>query len=156
MNKSNFKILTYQNYLSIIKASQDSKMFRHIYVLDNNKKKDILKNGELSCVYYVSCILKLFNLIDQDISPHATTSGLIKNMLNNDWEPTKKLIPGNILIWEEKLEHQHIGFYLGKDKAISHRDEKRMPVIHHFTYGQDKKGRPKRKIVKILTHQIIK
>ena len=51
------EFLIYKNYLSTIKASENSKMFRHIYVLENNKEKDILKNGELSCAYYVSCIL---------------------------------------------------------------------------------------------------
>ena len=134
----------------MIKGSAGSKMFRHIYVLDNGKEKDILKNGEYSCTYYVSSILKLFNLINPKISPHATISGLIKNMLNSGWKQTKKLKPGNVLIWEEKDEHQHIGFYLDKNKAISHRYEKKLPVIHHYTYGD------KRRIVKIFTHKNIK
>jgi len=143
------KFLTYKNYLTVIKNSVGSKMFQHVYVLDNNKEKDIIKGGELSCAYYVSCILKLFNLIDQEISPHAMTGGLVKNILNNGWEETKELKVGNILIWEEILGHQHLGFYLGKDMAISHRDEKKTPMIHHYTY----KG--KRKIIKIFTHKII-
>ncbi len=151
MKKPKFKILTYQNYLSVIKASQGSKMFRHVYVLDNNKKKDVLKNGKLSCAYYVSSILKLFGLISM---PHATVKSTIKDMLKNNWKSTKKLIPGNILLWEEQIQangkvHQHLGFYLNKDKAISHRYEKKVPMIHHYTYNQ------KRKIIKILTHKII-
>lgn len=151
MGKSKFKILTYQNYLSTIKASQNSKMFRHFYVLDDNKPKDILKNGQHSCSRYVSSILKLFDLISET---HATIDGAIEDMLNNGWKPTKKLIPGNILIWEKQITssgeiHSHFGFYLGKNKAISHRDEKRMPVIHHYTYNQ------KRKIIQILTHKIV-
>lgn len=149
-NKPKFEFLTYQNYLSTIKASRGSKMFRHVYVLNDGKKKDILKNGEYSCAYYVSCILKIFNLIDLKISPHAMVGGLIKNMLNSNWRVTKKLVPGNVLVWEEKLGHEHIGFYLGKDKAMSHRYEKKMPIVHHYTYNQ------KRKIIRILTHPIIK
>ncbi len=141
------EILIYQNYLAIIKASQGSKMFRHVYVKKNNKKVDILKNGELSCAYYVSSILKIFNLISPYISPHTTVNGTLINMFSNGWKKTKKLIPGNVLVWEEKLGHQHLGFYLGKDKAISHRHEKKMPIIHHYTYGN------KRKIVQILTHK---
>jgi len=151
MRKSKFKILTYQNYLSVIKASQGSKMFRNFYVLNNDKKRDILKNGQFSCARYVSSILKLFDLISET---HATIDGTIEDMLNNNWRPTKKLIPGNVLLWEEKIQvngkaHQHIGFYLDKDKAISHRHEKKTPIIHHYTYNQ------KRKIIKILTHKII-
>jgi len=157
MKKSKFKILTYQNYLSIIKASQGSKMFRNFYVLNDDKKRDILKNGKLSCSRYVSSILKLFDLISET---HATVNGTIEDMLKNKWKITKKLVPGNVLLWEEKIQangkvHQHLGFYLNKDKAISHRHEKKTPIIHHLTYGKTKNGQPKRKIIKILTHKII-
>lgn len=150
-NKSKFKILTYQNYLSVIKNSQGSKMFRNFYVLDDNKKKDILKNGQFSCARYVSSILKLFDLIPET---HATVDGTIKDMFKNNWKTTNKLIPGNVLLWEEQIQsngkdHQHLGFYLSKDKAISHRHEKKAPMIHHYTYNK------KRKIVQILTHKII-
>jgi len=155
MNKSKFKFLIYKNYLSFIKGSENSRMFRHVYVLNNGEEKDLLKDGELSCAYYVSCILKIFNLIDPKISPHATVAGVMKNMMNSDWKETKELKPGNILIWEEKQQsnnkfHEHLGFYLGQDKAISHRDEKKLPTIHHYTYNN------KRKIIRILTHEIIK
>ena len=151
-DKSKFKILTYQNYLSMIKDCKGSKMFRRFYVLNNNKKRDILKNGQLSCARYVSSILKLFDLISET---HATVNGTIKDMLNNNWKTTKKLVPGNILLWEEQIQsngkaHQHIGFYLGKDKAISNSSKKGVPVIRHLTY------RNKRKVIKIFTHQIIK
>ena len=151
------EILNYQNYLQVIKASQGSKMFQRFYVLNNNKKRDILKNGQLSCARYVSSILKLFDLISET---HATVDGTIKDMLENNWQPTKKLIPGNVLVWEEQRYvngkfHQHLGFYLNQDKVISHRHEKKIPVIHHITYGQTKDGQPKRKIIQILTHLII-
>ena len=158
MKKSKFKILTYQNYLSVIKNSQNSKIFRNFYVLNNNKKRDILKNGQFSCARYVSSILKLFDLISET---HTTVDGSIKDMLNNNWRPTKKLIPGNVLLWEEKIQvngkvHQHLGFYLNKDKAISNSSKKGVPVIRHLTYGMTKDGQPKRKIIEIFTHQIIK
>jgi len=158
MRKPKLKILTYQNYLQTIKASQGSRMFQRLYVLENNKKKDVLKNGELSCAYYVSSILKIFDLISQ---PHATIRSTIRDMRQNGWRPTKKLKSGNILVWQEKkfadgTIHQHLGFYLDQDKAISHRPEKKMPIIHHFTYGRTKIGQPKRKIIQILTHKIIR
>jgi|TARA_Y100000294_G_scaffold175446_1_gene195540 hypothetical protein len=151
MEKSKFEILTYQNYLSMIKASQGSKMFRRVYVLDNHKKRDILKGGQLSCAYYVSCILKIFNLIS-DL--HTTVDGAVKDILENKWELTEKLVSGNILVWEDKESlngeiHSHLGFYLGQDKAISNSGNKRAPIIHHYTYNQE------RKIIKILTHKII-
>ena len=151
------KILNYQNYLQVIKASQGSKMFQRFYVLDNNKKRDILKNGQLSCARYVSSILKLFDLISET---HATVDGTMKDMLENDWQPTKKLIPGNVLVWEEKKYpngqlHRHNGFYLGNNKAISNSSKKGIPIVHYITYGQTKEGQRKRKIIQILTHPII-
>ncbi len=157
-NKSKFEILSYQNYLAMIKASQNSEMFRHFYILNQGKKKDILKNGCLSCARYVSCILKIFGLISET---HATVSSTVKDMINSGWRETVKLVPGSILLWEEQIQsngdlHEHLGFYLGKDKAISHRDEKRLPIIHHYTYGKTKNDKPKRKIVKIFTHSMIK
>lgn len=156
--KKKLKIFSYQNYLGMIKASHGSQMFRHLYVLKNKQKKDILKNGELSCAYYVSSILKIFDLISQS---HATVKSTIEDMLKSNWQPTKKLKPGNVLVWQEKkfpngTIHQHVGFYLDQDKAISHQYEKKMPIIHHFTYGQTQTGQPKRKIVQILTHPIIR
>jgi len=113
-------------------------------------RKRYFKNGELSCAYYVSCILKIFNLIDSKISPHSTVSGIIKNMMDNGWSATKKLTLGNILVWEKKSGHEHLGFYLGKDNAISNCSNKKTPIIHHYTYNN------KRKIIKILTHEMIK
>lgn len=82
-------------------------------------------------------------------------------MLKNNWQETKILRPGNVLVWQEKKYnngefHSHLGFYLDKDKAISHNSRKKIPVAHHFTYGRTKKGKPKRKIIMILTHPIIK
>ncbi len=151
-NKPKFKILSHQNYLAMIKASRNSKMFRHFYVLNQGKKKDILKNGELSCARYVSCILKIFDLISET---HATVSSTVKDMINNGWKETKKLKPGNVLVWEaikypNGQLHCHNGFYLGKDKVISHSSKKGVPIIHHYTYNN------KRKIIRIFTHSMIK
>ena len=153
-----FKILDYQNYLEAIRASRGCKMFRRLYVLENGKKRDVMEKGQLSCAYYVTSILKIFNLIS---SPHATVKSAAKDMFESRWEENQKLKPGNVLIWEEKIfsnekTNQHIGFYLGAEKAISNFSERGVPILHHFTYGKNKKGEPKRKIIQILTHKIIK
>lgn len=160
MKKPKIKLLTYQNYLAMIKNSPNTKMFRNIYVLENKKKKDILRDGNLSCAYFVSSILKIFDLISPSISPHATVEGTIKDMFQNGWQETKKLKPGNIVAWEEKEcsdgPHLHLGFFLNKDKVISNSHKKRAPKIHHLTYGKDNQGKPKRRIIKIYTHKVIK
>lgn len=148
------QLLNYKNYLSLIKNSVGSKMFQHIYVLDNKKEKDILDSGRLSCAYYISSILKIFNLINQDNSPHAGVSGFLKNISQSGWEETEELKPGNIILWDEVRyssgeDHYHVGFYLGEDKAISNSGDSKVIKIHHYTYNN------KRKIIKIFTHKII-
>jgi hypothetical protein len=149
------KILHYRNYITMIEKSRNSKMFRQAYILENDKGKDILKNGELSCAYYVSSILKIFDLIS---CLHSTVDGLVKDLKKSGWQETKKLEPGNILIWQEKKfkngSHKHIGFYINQSKAISHDSSKKMPAVHHYTFGQAD-NQPKRKIVEILTHNFI-
>jgi len=157
MGKPKFEILKHKSYLRMIRNSEGSEMFRSIFVLENGKEKDILTNGQLSCAFYVSCLLKLFDLISR---PHATVDGAIKDMINNGWKETKKMKPGDVLVWEKKTfkdgkSHGHIGFYLGDKKAISNSARNGSLIIHQYTYGT-KEGKPKRKIIKILTHQAIK
>lgn len=145
------KILKYQNYLELIKASEETTMFRHLWVRENGQEKDILRGGELSCAYFVSSVLKIFDLIG---NPHATVKSTIADMLNSGWWETEKLTPGNVLAWEEKEykngeKHSHIGFYLGENKAISNSTKLKIPQIHHYTYHNQ------RKITQILTHPSI-
>lgn len=141
------QILIHKNYIQTIKNSVNTKMFRNVFVLIDGKEKDITKNGKLSCAIYISSILKLFDLISKK---HTTVNGTIKDMLNSGWKKTKKLKIGNVLVWEEKEDHQHVGFYIGNNKAISNSDKKRVPIIHHYTYNDT------RKVIQILTYKIIK
>lgn len=146
-------ILARESLLQAVKNSVGSRLFRNVYILSGQRKIDILKNGELSCAYFVSSILKLFDLI---AAPHATVKGTLADMLKSGWRPTKKLSPGNVLLWEQKIyfdgPHSHLGFFIGKDKAVSNSRKKRMPVIHHLTFGRCSDGEPKRKILKIFVH----
>lgn len=156
MKKTKLKLLKCQNYLAMVGNSAGTKLFRNIYVSENAKKRDILKNGENSCAYFVSSILKIFDLISL---PHATVKSTIDDMLKNGWRPTKKLLPGNVILWEEiesdDGSHQHLGFYISGDKTISNSHKKRIPKIHHLTYGNNKKGEPNRKVIRIFTHRMI-
>lgn len=65
------------------------------------------------------------------------------------WKETNKAYAGDVLVWTEKdydgEKHKHIGFCIGKNKAISINDKKGVPVIHDWNYNG------KRKIEKILT-----
>lgn len=146
------KLILYDSYIKVIENSIGSKLFRNLFAKVNGKKKDILKNGELSCAFYASSILYLFKLIS---NVHATVRGTVADLELSGWVKTDKPRKGAVLVWEaEKFNHKthkHIGFYAGENKAISNNYKKGWPISHHWTFGT-KNGQPVRKIEKILWH----
>ncbi|MBD3281189.1 hypothetical protein GF391_00395 [Candidatus Uhrbacteria bacterium] len=144
-----------KSYLKMIQNSIGSKMFRNLYATVDGKERDILEGGNLSCAFFVSVILHTFELIQ---IPHATVLGLLKDMEQSGWKKTRKLKTGDVVVWEDEdqtgdgVKHSHIGFYLGKDKAISNSTAKKSPIKHHFTFGT-KAGKPKRKIIGTYRHE---
>ena len=142
MNKNHkIIILTKENYLACIRNSVGSKMFRNSYALVGRKKEDLLRDGDLACAYFVSCVLKIFDLIDKT---HLTVSGTLKDMEKSGWFKIKDPKQGSVLVWEKQKfgqeEHSHIGFYIGNKKSISNssvkQNVKRIPVEHSFTFGE--------------------
>lgn len=125
-------------------------MFRSVFVVMDSEEKDVCQDGRLSCAYFISCLLKIFDLIS---APHATVKSAVEDMIKNGWEEVKEPQAGDVLIWEKKKirssANEHIGFYLGEQKAVSNNYDKRNPIIHHFTYNQ------KRKIIRIFRHKAI-
>ncbi len=147
------KIILNESYIKTIKNSVGSNLFRNLYARVDGKKMDILKDGKLSCALFASLILHRFNLTK---NLHTTVEGAIKDIKGSGWRRIKKPKIGALLIWEPRKtadkmywRHDHIGFYIGKDKAISHQSEKRHPILHHWTYGT-KKGLPVRRVEQIL------
>ncbi len=127
----------------LIKNSLGSKFFRSLYFFDGKKSRDILENGELSCAFYVSVILRILGLIKE---PHATVDGLIKDIEYSGWQKIDKLQKGAVIVWEPKNGHKHIGFYLGKGRAASNSSIKKSPTIHSINYQ-------KRKLIAIYIHE---
>ncbi|MDP2638938.1 MAG: hypothetical protein Q8P06_02105 [Candidatus Azambacteria bacterium] len=151
MKKEKIIPILFDTYLAVIKNSVGSKMFRNFYAKVNGKKTDILQNGELSCARFVSSLLYLFKLIE---NTHATVDGTVKDLEKSGWQKMTKPRIGSVTVWEKinfgkNNFHKHIGFYIGNNKAISHRREWRHPIIHHWTYGS-KNGKPVRKIEAIF------
>jgi hypothetical protein len=139
--KKDVVIITRDSYLAAIKNSVNTHLYRNFYAKVNNKKEDIVKNGELSCAYFVSSILVIFDLIK---GIHLTVDGTEKDLKRSGWKRIKKPEIGCVLIWVAKKykdggTHRHMGFYMGKDKAISNDHEKGSPRVHHFTYAGKRK-----------------
>lgn len=147
MNNKQITLLPYDTYLAVIENSVGSDIFRNLYAKINGKKVDITRNGNLSCAFYVSSILTIFQLIPK---PHGTVEGTIRDLEQSGWKKIKTPKIGSILIWEklnfnDGEKHKHIGFYIGNNKAISNSEKIGNPNIHHWTSGTIK-GKPARKI----------
>ena len=163
------KVILKESYIKAIMNSVGSNLFRNLFASVNGKKKDILEDGALSCAAYVSSILYLFKLI---ADTHATVKGTVADLVKSGWTKTKKPREGAVLVWEAKEfgnsgAHKHIGFYIGKNKAISNSFKKYHPISHHWTFGihpiksgkagtakqlfdRVKNGRPVRKVEQIF------
>ena len=137
----------------MIHNSIGSRMFQAGYAEINGKKTEVTKGGDLSCAFFVSGVLSIFNLID---NIHATVANTIKQMEMAGWKKTKKLTPGCVLVWQKQKdengeEHAHIGFFVGNEQAISNSSKQRVPIKHQYTFGEVD-DMPTRKIVSIFQH----
>lgn len=162
----------YQSYLAMIRNSVGSWTRRNFYIdFDSGSSKDILRWWEESCAFYVSSILRLFNL---SWATFANVLSLEKHLLSygrskaEDYSDPEKLLPGSIIIREKRAGkdksdmfgndrsyNYHIGFYIWNNEAISNYSdgfqdgkviEKPLcPRKHHYTYNNE------RQIKSILT-----
>ncbi len=146
-------LLVKDSYLAYIKNSVGSNAFRNLYAKVGKSKKDILRDGDLSCAFFVSAMLIQFALIEK---PHATVEGLERDIKKSGWKKIKRPKIGSIIFWRKGLqkgeEHRHVGFYIGKNKAVSNSDKKRQPANHHYTFGKVG-GKAKRKMDSIYWHK---
>ncbi len=122
-------------------------MFQDFYLQINGEERNATKKGEISCAFFVSSVLLIFFLIKEG---HLTVAGALNDMKEKGWKEIKELKPGAVLLWEKKEGHNHLGFYLGGEKAVSNSKKKKKPVVHHYNY----KG--KRKIEKIFWNEKLK
>ncbi|MEK7515867.1 MAG: hypothetical protein AAB555_03010, partial [Patescibacteria group bacterium] len=75
MRTSSITILQKESYLAIIHNSVGANLFRNLYALVNGKRADIMRDGDLSCAFFVSFILLGFSFIK---SLHGTVNGTVK------------------------------------------------------------------------------
>lgn len=135
-----------KNLLFIAKSAIGTKMFRKLYFSIGGKKIDVLRDGDLSCAFFVSSLLKILGLIGEI---HTTVSETEKDMVRHGWRTIKKPEPTAVIIYAPKISrsgetHKHIGIYFGENKVISNRDFVRGPKIDKWNY---------RPVEKILWHK---
>ena len=130
--------LNYETYLGVIENSVGTNLFRAVFATVDGVKKDITEDGNLSCAFFVSSILKMFDHIE---SIHSTVSGTVRDLEKSGWQKIQEPKIGAVLVWEEKEDqnkekHAHIGFYVEESMAVSNSSEGRTPQKHHSTYGE--------------------
>ncbi len=141
----------YETYLAVINNAVGANLFRTMYALVNGTQQDLMRDGDLSCAFFVSSILKMFDQIGR---VHGTVASTLKDMAEHGWQKTAELEKGAVVVWEEKVDergeaHKHLGFYLGDALAVSNNAKTRTPQKHHYTYGENN-GQPVRKITDIF------
>lgn len=131
---------TYKTYLSVIKNSVGSKLFRNFWVSENDKEFDAMENGELSCAFYVSGVLRIFGLIKKI---HGTVKSTVLDLEKSGWKNISKPRIGSVLVWEKQNfgdeEHSHIGFYIGRNQAISNSAERGFPIRHNWQFNGNRR-----------------
>ena len=147
------------SYLAMIRDSVGSRMFRHLYAVDEGGiSKDIIRGGRLGCAYYVAFVLYHFHLVKQ---PHAVVKSTVKDMEESGWTVVDKPIEGDVIVWAPSVEHVetemhvHIGFYLGEERAVSNSSSTGEITEHDWTFGVDNEGNPNRKVTKILRYPFV-
>ncbi len=140
----------YKSYIVAIRNSIGSRLFRKLYMYDKDADRvvEVLGNGNLSCAYFVSSILRHFGLIDNIRVNVGETALALKAQ---GWQTAQKPVPGSVIIWntayfkKSKSWHGHIGFFISPARAISTSSRLGCPAIHNL--------RPNgRKIIEILRH----
>lgn len=137
----------YKSYIRTIHNSIGSKIFTEFYINDT----DILHTGAVACAYFVSNILKQFNLTP---AGRANVVRVVED-LKIKWRtelsldtPADQIPAWSVLVWEWSYWetygkiHHHIWFYVWDEKAISNNSihftgmesEGYVPVEHHYTY----------------------
>lgn len=131
--------ILYDSYIAVIKNSVGANTWRNFYARVDGKVLDVMRDGDLSCAFFVSSTLALFGLIGKT---HTTVIGTIPDMERSGWQRIKEPKAGSILVWEPVKDdrgemHKHIGFYVGDGKAISNGSKTRTPIEHHWTFGEE-------------------
>lgn len=136
-----------ESFLAMVQGSVGSRTWQHAYFTVAGKKQDLAAGGNVSCAFFVSSILKLFNLVD---SVHLTVTSTLTDLERAGWKKARTPKPGCVLLWEPLAQtggvHLHLGFYIGHDLAVSNDWKKRLPAKHHWTY------RGKRKVLAVYCH----
>ncbi len=133
-----------KSYLAMIRSSAkgENHMFRTVIASVDGIQTNILRDGALSCGFFVSAVLFLNKLIGD---MHTGVAGLERDLAASGWVQVPEFHEGAVLIWEPRpgaggAMHLHAGFFVGDQRAISNgSNTTHMPEEHHYTYDDTRK-----------------
>ena len=140
MADSKLEICTRETYLKNIEDSVGSEQFRSLFAQrEGGEVKDILEDGNLSCAYFVSSVLCLFDMIDKK---RATVRSL-KIFVESDerWDKVSlaEVEPGDLVFYTGREftpgnTHAHVGFVINNHEAVSTSDQTKAVAKHPLKY----------------------
>ena len=133
--------LYFKTYLGVIRNSVGTGMFRNWYVKTPEQGEfDAMKDGEDSCAFYVSSLLKIFGKVT---TIHGTVESTIKDLEKSGWQKVVEPQPGDVLVWETQkfadAQQRHIGFYIRDGRAVSTSWKKKIVVEHNQNFDNNRK-----------------
>lgn len=128
----------FDTYTAMVNNSVGSNSWRNIYAVVAGSKQDVANNGEFSCTYFVSSVLKIFSLVE---NYHATVMRTIEDMEKSGWQKVDKPEIGDVILWgkKENGSNEHLGIYIGDDKTVSNSltNIGWNPAIHNWLYEDE-------------------
>ncbi|MBX4190366.1 hypothetical protein KW791_03685 [Candidatus Parcubacteria bacterium] len=95
--------------------------------------------------FAVSDLLEYFGLSKRT---HVNIRALLRDLTAKGWRPIQEKRLGAVLVWKAVHGHQHIGFCMSSEHAVSIHPGFRKPYKHHITFGL----MPARPLTHILWH----
>jgi hypothetical protein len=152
---TNVEQLTFKTMMKVVENSVGTNMFRNFYAHVDGVEQDVMRDGELSCAFFVSSILTMFGMIERI---HGTVDGTVHDMVAQGWKKIDTMETGAVIVWEALIDgsgekHKHIGFVVGENTAISNNSIIKVPFKHSIDMSES--GKP-RKIEAIYTNTLRK
>ena len=149
-----------RSFLAMIENSVGSRQYQSLYFFVDGVSTDILNGGDVSCAVYVSHILMSFKLTSDY---RAFSDKVIEDIIKFGWERTDNPHPGCVVYWGKMKhddgsasKHNHVGFFIDTETAISSTHLTHEVSRHHITFGTLSDGSPKRDILGFYTHKDIR
>lgn len=123
-------------YLHIIRSSVGTPMFRQCFFNIRGRRSEVLGNGKLACAFFVSSVLKIFDLISE---LHTTVDETERDLFRNGWQRISRPRVGCIVIYKpQKFPsgeiHRHIGFYIGNGYVVDNNSVRRSPGMRRWNF----------------------